>query len=167
MYDFDDDEEVDESAIKEENECSKQGTEDKSDKRAPRGCKPEDYEEEEEEEERTRTVVYFWQGRLTSDIAWLQFNFSVRKDMSARLSRNPVDPGRPLKVEFKHVHQQQEDLVFLAHFRQQFVIHLGHYKDRYSDTLTNSVQMYHLRANGNPIASRCIEVRHFITILSL
>ncbi|VDL98287.1 unnamed protein product [Schistocephalus solidus] len=69
----------------------------------------------------SRTVVYFWQGREASDLAWLRFNFSLRKDMEARLSRNPRPDGQPLKVEFKRVHQQQEDLYFLAHFMRRMV----------------------------------------------
>lgn len=107
----------------------------------------------------SRTVVYFWQGREASDLAWLRFNFSLRKDMEARLSRNPHPDGQPLKVEFKRVHQQQEDLYFLAHFMRRMVIHSGHYRDRDTPERQNSVQLYHLRMNGNPIATRCIEVK--------
>ncbi|BHF73299.1 hypothetical protein SprV_0401638000 [Sparganum proliferum] len=105
----------------------------------------------------SRTVVYFWQGREASDLAWLRFNFSLRKDMEARLSRNPRPDGQPLKVEFKRVRQQQEDLYFLAHFMRRMVIHSGHYRDRDTPERQNAVQLYHLRMNGNPIATRCIE----------
>nr|VZI43682.1 unnamed protein product [Spirometra erinaceieuropaei] len=65
----------------------------------------------------------------------------------------------PLKVEFKRVRQQQEDLYFLAHFMRRMVIHSGHYRDRDTPERQNAVQLYHLRMNGNPIATRCIEVK--------
>ena len=113
-------------------------------------------EEELEDEEPTKTVVYFWQGREASELAWLTFNFSLRKDMEARLSRNPN--GRPQSVEFKRVKQQQEDMYFLAHFLRKMVIHSGSYRDRDSEQLLDRVHFYHLRMNGNPIATRCLEV---------
>lgn len=115
-----------------------------------------DQEEPVDEEEPTKTVVYFWQGREASELAWLTFNFSLRKDMEARLSRNPN--GRPLSVEFKRVKQQQEDMYFLSHFLRKMVIHSGSYRDR--DEKRDDIQFYHLRMNGNPIATRCLQVRH-------
>lgn len=120
--------------------------------------------EKEEENVRTKTVVYFWQGREASDLSWLTFEFSVRKDMQARLSHNPQDDGRPLNVEFKRLHQQQEDTMFLAHFQRQLIIHNGHYKDRNLKSRTEVVQMYYLRANGNLISTRCIEVCFFLNL---
>ncbi|VDP15283.1 unnamed protein product [Echinostoma caproni] len=110
------------------------------------------------EEERTKTVVYFWQGREASELNWLTFNFSLRKDMETRLSTNPKEDGRPLKVEFKRVRQQQEDLVFLAHFQRQLIIHSGRYRDRLDPARRDKVQMYYMRANGNAISTRSIEV---------
>lgn len=110
------------------------------------------------EPNRTKTVVYFWQGREASDLNWLTFEFSVRKDMETRLSHNPTDDSRPLKVEFKRVRQQQEEPVLLAHFQRQFIIHQGHYRTRFDPTRTDRVQMYYLRANGNIISTRCVEV---------
>ncbi|TNN19777.1 Protein flightless-1 isoform 2 [Schistosoma japonicum] len=107
----------------------------------------------------TKTVVYFWQGREASDLNWLQFEFSVRKDMQARLSQNPEDVSRPLKVIFKRVKQQQEDTMFLAHFQRQFIIHSGHYRDRVDSSRSELIQMYYLRANGNLISTRCIEIK--------
>ncbi|KAF7255509.1 hypothetical protein EG68_07069 [Paragonimus skrjabini miyazakii] len=112
----------------------------------------------EETEDRTKTVVYFWQGREASDLHWLSFNFSVRKDMETRLSINPNADGRPLKVEFKRVRQQQEDLLFLSHFQRQFIIHNGKYRDRADETRRDAIQMYYMRANGNAISTRSIEV---------
>lgn len=111
-----------------------------------------------EEEEATKTVVYFWQGREASELAWLTFNFSLRKDMEARLSRNPNANGRPLSVEFKRMKQQQEDMYFLAHFLRKMVIHSGSYRDRDAPERSNAVQFYHLRMNGTPVATRCIQV---------
>ncbi|CAH8831501.1 unnamed protein product [Trichobilharzia szidati] len=114
----------------------------------------------------TKTVVYFWQGREASDLNWLQFEFSVRKDMQARLSQNPEDVSRPLKVVFKRVRQQQEDTMFLAHFQRQLVIHSGHYRDRADTSRLERIQMYYLRANGNLISTRCIEVKPSVVNLN-
>lgn len=106
----------------------------------------------------TKTVVYFWQGREASDLNWLTFNFSVRRDMENRLSINPNLDGRPLKVEFKRVRQQQEDMLFLSHFQRQLIIHSGRYADRMEESRKNGIQMYYMRANGNAISTRTIEV---------
>lgn len=78
--------------------------------------------------------------------------------METRLSTNPNENGRPLKVEFKRVRQQQEDLVFLAHFQRQLIIHSGHYRERLASDRQDKVQMYYVRANGNAISTRSIEV---------
>ena len=118
-------------------------------------------DEEVEDEEPTKTVVYFWQGREASELAWLTFNFSLRKDMESRLSRNPN--GRPLSVEFKRVKQQQEDMYFLAHFLRKMVIHSGSYRDRESPQRLDQVHFYHLRMNGNPISTRCLQVTFSFT----
>ncbi|KAH9285255.1 Protein flightless-1 [Echinococcus granulosus] len=123
-------------------------------------------EEGEEEEEPTKTVVYFWQGREASELAWLTFNFSLRKDMESRLSRNPNANGRPLSVEFKRVKQQQEDMYFLAHFLRKMVIHSGSYRDRDSAQRLDHVHFYHLRMNGDPIATRCLEVKPAVQTLN-
>ncbi|VDK36660.1 unnamed protein product [Taenia asiatica] len=123
-------------------------------------------EGEEEEEEPTKTVVYFWQGREASELAWLTFNFSLRKDMESRLSRNPNANGRPLSVEFKRVKQQQEDMYFLAHFLRKIVIHSGSYRDRDSAQRLDHVQFYHLRMNGDPVATRCLEVKPTVQTLN-
>lgn len=78
--------------------------------------------------------------------------------MQARLSQNPENVSRPLKVVFKRVKQQQEDTMFLAHFQRQFIIHSGHYRDRAESSRLERIQMYYIRANGNLISTRCIEV---------
>lgn len=78
--------------------------------------------------------------------------------MESRLSRNPNANGRPLSVEFKRVKQQQEDMYFLAHFLRKMVIHSGSYRDRDSAQRLDHVHFYHLRMNGDPIATRCLEV---------
>nr|CDS33719.2 protein flightless 1 [Hymenolepis microstoma] len=132
---------------------------DKTDNGGPNGASTLDQEEDMDEEEPTKTVVYFWQGREASELAWLTFNFSLRKDMEAKLSRNPNANGRPLSVEFKRVKQQQEDMYFLSHFLRKMVIHSGSYRDRDEPERRDAVQFYHLRMNGNPIATRCLQVK--------
>ncbi|KAM7535541.1 hypothetical protein Aperf_G00000097873 [Anoplocephala perfoliata] len=155
------------STIEETEKKPEDGTTDKTDGgEKPEGQTGEVDDENVEEEEATKTVVYFWQGREASELAWLTFNFSLRKDMEARLSRNPNANGRPLSVEFKRVKQQQEDMYFMAHFLRKMVIHSGSYRDRDAPERSNAIQFYHLRMNGTPIATRCIQVKPAVQTLN-
>ncbi|KAL3319926.1 hypothetical protein Ciccas_001406 [Cichlidogyrus casuarinus] len=162
-WEFDDEELGNESDVsskqKETSETSSQVSE--GEEREARGASPDDASSG-----RSRTVVYFWQGRECSDVGWVTFNLSLRKDMETRLAYNAADPTHPLSVSFKHIHQQQEDIVFLAYFQRQLVIHRGKYRDRACQDRCESVQFYQLRANGNPIMTRCVEISPKVAALN-
>lgn len=91
-------------------------------------------------------VVYFWQGRQASKMGWLTFTFSLQKKLEAWHNK---------KLEVIHMHQQQENLKFISHFEQQFIIHQG---KRKSESPVKPVALYHLRSNNNPLTLRCIEI---------
>ncbi|XP_071453718.1 protein flightless-1 [Hetaerina americana] len=71
---------------------------------------------DEEEEECFQCVVYFWQGREASNMGWLTFTFSLRRKFAGLFGE---------RLEVVRTHQQQENLKFMAHFRQKFIIHKG------------------------------------------
>lgn len=118
-------------------------------------------ENNDEEASRIQTVIYFWQGRESSDVPWLQFNFSIKKDMELKFSGmndSAISKDALRKVETRRMFQQQEMSMFLAHFHHRFVIHTGRYQDRYSEQRKNRVEFYYLRENGNALCTRTIEV---------
>ncbi|XP_042876156.1 protein flightless-1-like [Penaeus japonicus] len=81
------------------------------------GEPPEDDKEEETEpEDDFQCVVYFWQGRQASNMGWLTFTFSLQKKFEALFGD---------KLEVSRMHQQQEVVKFMAHFKRKFVIHSG------------------------------------------
>ncbi|XP_077526880.1 FLII actin remodeling protein isoform X2 [Haemaphysalis longicornis] len=105
----------------------------------------EDEEEEEEELEDDYTcVVYFWQGRDAGNMGWLTFTFSLQKKFEALFGE---------KLQVLRTHQQQENLKFLSHFKRKFIIHKGSRKKP-----ENGVELFHLRANGSPICTRCVQI---------
>uniref|UniRef100_A0A2R5LN85 Putative actin regulatory gelsolin/villin family n=1 Tax=Ornithodoros turicata TaxID=34597 RepID=A0A2R5LN85_9ACAR len=112
------------------------------------GGDAEDPDEEEEEEVEDTWVAYFWQGRDASNMGWLTFTFSLQKKFEALFGD---------KLQVLRTHQQQENLKFLSHFKRKFVIHQGSRKDAQA-TGNGSVELYHLRSNGSPICTRCIQI---------
>ncbi|XP_077967219.1 protein flightless-1 homolog [Styela clava] len=118
---------------------------------------PEDEEEDEEEDEDKeqdddiQCIVYFWQGREASKMGWLTFTFSLQKKFEA------LFPG---KLEVVKMKQQQENLKFLSHFHEKFVIFKGSRKaaiKRKSDN-EEQPQFFQIRANGGALTTRCIEI---------
>lgn len=97
-------------------------------------------------EEDFKYVVYFWQGRQASKMGWLTFTFSLQKKFESLFNN---------KLEVIQMHQQQENIKFLSHFRQKFIIHHGKRKIGLPD---RPIGFYHLRSNKNPLTLRCIEV---------
>ena len=65
-------------------------------------------DEDEPEEECQYVVVYFWQGRDSSNMGWLTFTFSLQKKFEALFGE---------KLEVVRMHQQQENLKFMSHFQ--------------------------------------------------
>ena len=73
------------------------------------------------------------------------------------------------KLEVVRQHQQQENLKFLSHFKRKFIIRLGkrplgrapasmNGDENKSKPAKPSTELFQLRANGSPIATRCIQV---------
>ena len=100
-------------------------------------------------------VVYFWQGRDASNMGWLTFTFGLQKKFQSTLGN---------KLEIVRTHQQQENIKFLSHFKQQFVIHRGKRNPESDDF--ESVQFFQIRSNSNPITLRCIEVQRDASVLN-
>ena len=65
-------------------------------------------DEPEEEADDFQCVVYFWQGRDSSNMGWLTFTFSLQKKFEALFGE---------KLEVVRMHQQQENLKFMSHFQ--------------------------------------------------
>ncbi|KAK7075215.1 hypothetical protein SK128_020054 [Halocaridina rubra] len=80
-------------------------------------------EEEAEPKDDFQCVVYFWQGRQASNMGWLTFTFSLQKKFESLFGD---------KLEVVKMHQQQEAVKFMAHFKRKFVIHNGHRKQEKS-----------------------------------
>lgn len=62
------------------------------------------------------------------------------------------------RLEVVRTHQQQENLKFLSHFKRQFVIRQGKRNLPNVEAKKAEIEMYYIRANGSPIATRCIQV---------
>ncbi|XP_029638513.1 protein flightless-1 homolog isoform X1 [Octopus sinensis] len=128
---------------------------------------PEEYSEDEEEnneeskaelsEEDFKCIVYFWQGRDASNMGWLTFTFSLQKKFESLFGD---------KLEVVRTHQQQENLKFLSHFHRKFVIHSGKRKLPGAPAVKRGVEMFHLRANGSPLATRCIQIKPDASLLN-
>ncbi|KAH7943533.1 hypothetical protein HPB52_009189 [Rhipicephalus sanguineus] len=113
------------------------------------GDEDEEIEEEEEAVEDDYTcVVYFWQGRDAGNMGWLTFTFSLQKKFEALFGD---------KLQVLRTHQQQENLKFLSHFKRKFIIHTGSRKKSQTGE-NNAVELFHLRANGSPICTRCVQI---------
>ncbi|XP_071129219.1 protein flightless-1 homolog isoform X5 [Mytilus edulis] len=110
----------------------------------------EEDENEEPPEEDFKCVVYFWQGRDASNMGWLTFTFSLQKKFEGLFGD---------KLEVVRTHQQQENLKFLSHFKRMFVIRWGKRKLPSQEAPKPNVELFYLRANGSPIATRCIQVK--------
>jgi len=123
-------------------------------------------EEEDEVEDDFRCIVYFWQGRDASNMGWLTFTFSLQKKFESLFGD---------KLEVVRMHQQQENLKFLSHFKLKFIIHQGsrrkpspvpagvesvpgdeHFPAKIGSR--NAVELFQLRANGSPLTTRCIQI---------
>ncbi|RWS11681.1 protein flightless-1-like protein [Dinothrombium tinctorium] len=100
----------------------------------------------EEVEDDFQCVVYFWQGRDASNMGWLTFTFSLQKKFQSLFGD---------KLEVVRTHQQQENLKFLSHFKQKFIIHQG---KRNADR-ENDVEFFYIRSNCSPITTRCIQIK--------
>jgi len=108
----------------------------------------EEEEEEEDQEEDFKCVVYFWQGRDASNMGWLNFTFSLQKKFEMLFGD---------KLEVVKQFQQQENIKFLSHFKRKFVIRQTRRKEEPKEGKA-PIELFHLRANGGPLSTRCIHV---------
>jgi hypothetical protein len=113
--------------------------------------------------------LYFWQGRDANNAGWLTFTFSLKKKFK--------------DIEMIKFNQQQENPLFLSHFKRKMVIHKGKrtacnkasqyrqklsvqetarlaQKDQEAKTRSKyATKMYHLRRNPySAICTRCIQL---------
>ncbi|XP_076458808.1 protein flightless-1 homolog isoform X1 [Babylonia areolata] len=113
----------------------------------------EDIDEDDLPEDEYKCIVYFWQGRNAGNMGWLTFTFSLQKKFESLFGD---------KLEVVRQQQQQENLKFLSHFKRKFIIRMGKRPSRAgSPALTPvkpSTEFYQLRANGSPIATRCVQL---------
>jgi len=97
-----------------------------------------------------RCIAYFWQGRDAGNMGWLTFTFSLQKRFESMFGD---------KLEVVRMHQQQENLKFLSHFEQKFIIHQGRRKQTSREAGEKQpVELFQLRANGSPLALRCVQI---------
>ncbi|XP_037955141.1 protein flightless-1 [Teleopsis dalmanni] len=102
-------------------------------------------------EDDIQCVVYFWQGRNAGNMGWLTFTFTLQKKFKAMFGE---------ELEVVRIHQQQENLKFMAHFKRKFIIHTGKRKDK-SKTPDGkaAVEFFHLRSNGGALCTRLIQIQ--------
>ncbi|KAG5672883.1 hypothetical protein PVAND_002971 [Polypedilum vanderplanki] len=128
-----------------------------------RYCIPIDDDEEEDHnapipEDEIQCVVYFWQGRDAGNMGWLTFTFTLQKKFKAMFGES---------LEVVRIHQQQENLKFMSHFKGKFIIKTGKRIDRKKDKNTKlPVEFYHLRQNGSALCSRLIQIKTDATLLN-
>lgn len=102
-------------------------------------------------EDEIQCVVYFWQGRQAGNMAWLTFTFTLQKKFKAMFGE---------ELEVVRIHQQQENLKFMAHFKRKFIIKNGRRNERIrTEDGKAPVEFYHLRSNGSALCTRLIQVR--------
>lgn len=95
-------------------------------------------------------VVYFWQGRDAGNMGWLTFTFTLQKKFKATFADD---------LEIVRIHQQQENLKFMAHFKRKFIIKTGKRKDALNpNAKKDKVEFYHLRSNGSALCTRLIQI---------
>ena len=114
-------------------------------------------EDEDEEAEDFQCVVYFWQGRDSSNMGWLTFTFSLQKKFESLF-------GEKLIVE--RMQQQQENLKFMSHFPDGLIIKKGKRKDKKNATYKAETEFYHLRSNGSSLYRRCIQIKPDSSLLN-
>lgn len=103
-------------------------------------------------------VVYFWQGRDAGNMGWLTFTFTLQKKFKAMFGE---------ELEVVRIHQQQENLKFMSHFKGKFVIKLGKRTDRLPEKHKKPpVEFYYLRSNGSTLCTRLIQIRPDASLLN-
>jgi hypothetical protein len=105
------------------------------------------------------SVVFFWQGRDASNMGWLTFSFTLQKKFKAMFGES---------LEVVRIHQQQENLKFMSHFKGKFVIKTGKRSEKKKSTAGSPlpVEFYYLRSNGSSLCTRLIQVKPDASLLN-
>ncbi|KAL9702468.1 hypothetical protein quinque_005986 [Culex quinquefasciatus] len=141
-----------------------------------RYCLPVDDEDEEEEADAVdgatskplkskpppadeiQCVVYFWQGREAGNMGWLTFTFTLQKKFKSMFGE---------ELEVVRIHQQQENLKFMSHFKGKFMIKNGRRREKPKTPEGKSpVEFYHLRSNGSALCTRLIQIKPDASMLN-
>lgn len=102
-------------------------------------------------EDEVQCVVYFWQGREAGNMGWLTFTFTLQKKFKTMFGE---------ELEVIRIHQQQENLKFMSHFRGKFIIKTGKRKEKLlTPDGKPAVEFYHLRSNGSFLCTRLIQIK--------
>lgn len=90
-------------------------------------------------------------------MGWLTFTFTLQKKFKAMFGES---------LEVVRIHQQQENLKFMSHFKGKFIIKAGKRveKKRGSDAKL-PVEFYHLRQNGSALCTRLIQIKGDASLL--
>ncbi|XP_023344300.1 protein flightless-1 isoform X2 [Eurytemora carolleeae] len=114
-------------------------------------------EDEDEGEDDYQCVVYFWQGRESSNMGWLTFTFSLQKKFESLFGE---------KLEVVRMHQQQENLKFMSHFNNGLLIKQGCRKEVRGPGWKPESEFYQLRSNGSSLYRRCIQLKTDSSLLN-
>ena len=114
-------------------------------------------DEPEEEADDFQCVVYFWQGRDSSNMGWLTFTFSLQKKFESLFGE---------KLEVVRMHQQQENLKFMSHFNNGLVIKRGKRKELRGPGWKPQTEFFQLRSNGSSLYRRCIQIKNDSSLLN-
>lgn len=101
------------------------------------------------------TVIFLRSFNGPGFILLFYFHYSLQKKFESLFGD---------KLEVVRTHQQQENLKFLSHYKRMFVIRNGKRKLPNAPEEKPSTEFFHLRANGSPIATRCVQVGLFLTV---
>lgn len=91
-------------------------------------------------------------------MGWLTFTFTLQKKFKAMFGET---------LEVVRIHQQQENLKFMSHFKGKFVIKTGKRSDRKKSKDSKlAVEFYHLRSNGSSLCTRLIQIKPDASLLN-
>uniref|UniRef100_A0A0K2U430 Gelsolin-like domain-containing protein n=1 Tax=Lepeophtheirus salmonis TaxID=72036 RepID=A0A0K2U430_LEPSM len=114
-------------------------------------------DDEDDVEDYQGVVVYFWQGRDSSNMGWLTFTFSLQKKFETLFGE---------KLEVLRMHQQQETLKFMSHFKNGLIIRQGSRNASKKPDYVSSAELYHIRSNGSSLCRRCVQIKSDASLLN-
>lgn len=109
-------------------------------------------------EDEIQCIVYFWQGRNAGNMGWLTFTFTLQKKFKSMFGE---------ELEVVRIHQQQENLKFMAHFKRKFAIHYGKRKQKQlAPDGKQAVRFFQMRSNGSALCTRLLQVTPDASLLN-